>query len=270
MRKLFHGWNPDRKEFVHRDKLYRDSFKLATAFPASLSLRPWMPLPVYDQANLGSCVGHGTATVIRYLSLKLGKPDVPPSRLFIYLMARELEGGDWTQDTGCEIRDAMTAVNAFGVPPEPVWDYTDGTIEWPQGSGVQVPKFSIEPPAEVFVAATHDFVVNRYLVDQTEQGIKSCLLEGYPVVFGFQCFQQFESDQIEADGILQMPPAGVTSIGGHCTVVDGWDSNGMWDVRNSYGPDWGQSGYFKMPFDYLLSPDLANDLWTVRGVYTGV
>jgi C1A family cysteine protease len=35
-------------------------------------------------------------------------------------------------------------------------------------------------------------------------------------------------------------------------------------VRNSWGADWGQNGYFSMPYEYLTDPHLASDLWTVR------
>jgi C1A family cysteine protease len=34
--------------------------------------------------------------------------------------------------------------------------------------------------------------------------------------------------------------------------------------RNSWGSGWGMKGYFTMPFDYVLNPDLAEDFWVVR------
>ena len=37
-------------------------------------------------------------------------------------------------------------------------------------------------------------------------------------------------------------------------------------VRNSWGPGWGAKGYFYMPYEYLLSPSLASDFWTIRSV----
>jgi len=37
-------------------------------------------------------------------------------------------------------------------------------------------------------------------------------------------------------------------------------------VRNSWGPRWGQRGYFTLPFKYLLEPGLSDDFWTVRMV----
>jgi C1A family cysteine protease len=37
-------------------------------------------------------------------------------------------------------------------------------------------------------------------------------------------------------------------------------------VRNSWGPAWGQKGYFAMPYSYLTDHRLASDLWTIRSV----
>lgn len=36
--------------------------------------------------------------------------------------------------------------------------------------------------------------------------------------------------------------------GGHAVLIVGWTSDGCWIVKNSWGPSWGESGYFKIKF----------------------
>ena len=36
-------------------------------------------------------------------------------------------------------------------------------------------------------------------------------------------------------------------------------------VRNSWGSGWGLAGYFKMPYEYITSPN-CSDFWTIRSV----
>lgn len=252
MRKLVHGWKKDKPDPRDRKMLLQRS----PTYPLAVDLRALMP-PVYDQGQIGSCTANAIAAAIQYEMKKNNQPSFMPSRLYIYYNERNLEGspGD---DSGAEIRDGFTVINAQGVAPEPDWPYDES-------------KFAIEPPASVYVAATHAFVTGYYRVDQAENSIKLALAAGMPVVFGFNCYDAFESDEVEKSGVLELPAASESPVGGHAVLCVGYTSDGYWIVRNSWGTGWGLqgSGYFKMAKAYMLDPDLASDFWVAAVTYTG-
>jgi C1A family cysteine protease len=98
--------------------------------------------------------------------------------------------------------------------------------------------------------------------------MKGCLAEGYPFVMGFAVYTAFESTQVAQTGVLNLPDFGTEDLqGGHAVLVVGYDDNSnRFRVRNSWGPSWGQHGYFTMPYEYLLDEGLSRDFWTVRAV----
>ena len=62
-----------------------------------------------------------------------------------------------------------------------------------------------------------------------------------------------------------MPQPGEKVVGGHAVVGVGYDdSQQRFIVRNSWGPKWGMSGYFTIPYEYLGDRNLSDDFWTVR------
>jgi C1A family cysteine protease len=62
-----------------------------------------------------------------------------------------------------------------------------------------------------------------------------------------------------------MPQPGERAVGGHAVVAIGYhDADQRLIVRNSWGADWGQKGYFTMPYDYAANRNLADDFWTIR------
>ncbi len=64
-----------------------------------------------------------------------------------------------------------------------------------------------------------------------------------------------------------MPARGEKTLGGHAVLVVGYhERSSRFVARNSWGRRWGATGYFTLPWDYLLHPDLAWDFWTVRRV----
>jgi len=62
-----------------------------------------------------------------------------------------------------------------------------------------------------------------------------------------------------------MPEPGEKVLGGHAVALVGFDDkNKEFIVRNSWGSNWGDRGYFYMPYDYVLSQELSSDFWTIK------
>jgi C1A family cysteine protease len=97
--------------------------------------------------------------------------------------------------------------------------------------------------------------------------LKSCLAEGYPFLFGFTVYEGFESDAVEASGVVSMPEPSEAALGGHAVSAVGYDdASQRFLVRNSWSANWGMQGYFTIPYAYLAEPNLAADFWTIRVV----
>jgi C1A family cysteine protease len=61
-----------------------------------------------------------------------------------------------------------------------------------------------------------------------------------------------------------MPGLHEAVLGGHAVLCVGYDdATQRFIVRNSWGSNWGQAGYFTIPYAYLLNENLADDFWTI-------
>jgi len=245
----WYGWRPDKPD--HRD------FKLKAglaSLPLSVDLREGFP-PCYDQSNLGSCTANAIAGVLEYDQKKQGALEtVTPSRLFIYYNERAMEG-TVDVDGGAEIRDGVKSINDLGAPPEPEWPY-------------RVNRYSAKPDPEIYASAMKHKAVSYHRVDNTNPyELKACLAAGFPIVFGFMVYESFESEGMAKSGILFMPQTTEKPVGGHAVVLSGYDEERKkFLVRNSWGIDWGQGGYFWMPYEYLTTTDLADDFWQITQI----
>jgi C1A family cysteine protease len=247
MNKHQFGWIPDLPD--HRDHMFSAVYRAIPKLPASVDLRATCS-PVEDQKALGSCTANALVGALEFLERKDGVPFTDLSRLFVYYNERVIEH-TVSSDSGAMLRDGIKTLTKQGVCSEKKWPYV-------------LTKFKNKPTKACYAEArTH--LITSYQRIQTLVDMCSCLAAGYPFVFGFTVYASFESSQVDKTGVVPMPATGEAVLGGHAVVAVGYnDSDQRLLARNSWGPSWGQKGYFTIPYNYLTSPQLAGDMWTIR------
>jgi len=240
-----YDWQPDLPD--HRDHVFMAP--RATKLPRAVDLSPRCS-PVEDQGDLGSCTANALAGALEFLENLDGISFTDISRLFLYYGERRLEH-TVKQDAGAQIRDGVKWLQKFGVCSEDIWPY-------------DIAKFAKTPPSRAFKDALTRRIT-RYQRITSLDALRACLAAGFPGVFGFTVYDFFESDTMARTGILAMPKPDEKCLGGHAVLAVGYDDDRkLVKVRNSWGSNWGQKGYFWMPYDYIASPKLADDFWTIR------
>jgi hypothetical protein len=231
---------------------YRPSLGLTP--PARVDLRAFVT-PVENQGPLQSCTANAIAGAYEYLIKKHTGAHVDLSRLFIYYNAR-WRNDEQHEDCGSVIQYGMESLQNFGACDEKVWPYkTASVLEKPkQLSYTQAEKFRVLDMQKVEVDLDH---------------WRTCLAEGYPIVFGCALFESFD-DCNKHHGLVPMPdPQDVArgEHGRHAMLCVGYsDVDQVFIVRNSWGADWGERGYCYMPYNYLMSEKLnGGDCWMLRG-----
>jgi C1A family cysteine protease len=244
-----YGWSRDLPDY--RDK-YHVPILTDLLLPPHVDLREHMP-PVYDQGHLGSCTANAIAGAIQYDEIRQKLETETPSRLFIYYNERDIEHSV-PYDSGALIRDGIKSINRVGYCKESMWPY--------------IPEqFTVKPSNDCYKYAKTHKSLEYKRVCQDISHIKSILAQGYPIVFGFTVYSSFETEEVATTGIVPMPSGDDTPVGGHAVLCVGFDDKThMVTVRNSWGKDWGDEGYFYMPYKYITNPNLAADFWTVRKI----
>jgi len=208
---------------------------------------------------LGSCTANALAAAYHFTLHKQNVEDhadfkdFTPSRLFIYYNERYMEGSV-DRDAGAMLRDGIKCMEKLGVCPETTWKYDDKNDFFKQ-----------QPDKKSYELASKCKVKGYAHVAQDLSQMKACINHGYPFVFGFTVLTSF-SKAAEA-GVMVMPQQGDQVRGGHAVTAVGYDdTKEVFIVRNSWGDDWGDKGYFYMPYAYIKEEQLAHDFWAINWV----
>jgi C1A family cysteine protease len=222
--------------------------------PTSIDLRKSGFMPeVLAQGNLGSCTANATSNALEFCLKKEKTYTVfRPSRLYIYYFTRFLED-NVDEDTGCCIKDVMKELYALSCCPETMWPY-------------DITKFTVRPSRVCIKEARKHLDNLQYMaVDQDLYSLRSCLALKFPIVFGVAIYESFQSDISYATGEIPMPNTETEKfLGGHCILMCGYDDlTQRFIFQNSWGTDVGDKGFFTIPYEYILNPNLAYDFWTI-------
>ncbi len=256
-----YGWKPDLPDA--RDHLFSAPAIALAALPPISDLRSQCP-PIYNQGQIGSCTANAIGAAFEFEVKHQGLTDFMPSRLFIYYNERAMEGHT-TTDSGAQIRDGVKSVATLGVCSEDEWPYDDTPATSDGGPFPPGARDGEKPGDACYKDALSNRATSYSRVLQDLTQMRGCLAAGYPFVFGFTVYESFESQEVAKTGVVPMPAPSETVLGGHAVLAVGYDDSAQtFTVRNSWGTDWGQEGYFTMPYAYLTTRGLASDFWTVH------
>jgi C1A family cysteine protease len=257
-----YNWKQDKRD--ERDhKFSKHGMLTASLLPEKIDLREHCP-PIVNQGNVGSCTGNALAGALGLLeilqledgfnreSFEFSANFTPLSRLFIYWNERVIEGVT-DQDAGAQLRDGIKSLFETGCCSESTWPYNEDATFTP-------------PAGACFAEAGLHKIVSYSAIDNANiHELKSCLARGLPFVFGFMVSDSFESEEVAATGIMKMPLPNENFVGGHAVMGVGYDDDKqVFIVRNSWGTEWGDKGYFYMPYAFISDPNLAKDFWVIK------
>jgi C1A family cysteine protease len=163
-----------------------------------------------------------------------------------------LDGSSSKEDTGTYLHTALKSIKQYSLCDENLWKY-------------DISKFSELPPITSFCDT---YFLKNYIYNTVPQDISyitNSISHGHPILIGIYIYTSFESKEVDSTGIIPIPDTKTEILlGGHCLIIVGYDNNSKYfKVQNSWGTNWGASGYCFIPYDYILDSNLTLELFTV-------
>lgn len=220
--------------------------------PNKINLYSLIPLPILNQENLGSCTANVLSNYILFYLKQYKMREYQPSRLYIYYFSRLLEG-TIDEDSGCDIRNVLKSISKYGACDELLYPY-------------DIDKFKEKPSYYCIIDGKKRIKKIRYLsIEQNLRVIKNCLYRGYPIILGVNMYESFESSDTLESGNIKIPDIFIEkNLGFHCILLIGYnDEENIFIFINSWGDSVGYKGLFNIPYEYILSNNLASDFWII-------
>jgi hypothetical protein len=225
--------------------------QVAVTLPAVVDLRAFAG-PIKNQGSEGSCTGHAFSSAMEWIFRRwLHKAPVFSPQFFY---AEELiADGNFPQDDGSDGLTGCKVATSKGCCELSLYPYVAGDI-----------LRSTAPQ----LANAHEYLMGAYHGVPSSKVALSVLGDSvpWPLEIGFTVYKSFESTW-KIPGVMPLPKRGESVLGGHeVTCTGGYDIGTIPTLRpkgcppavliqNSWGADWGLSGFFWMPIQVLDAKD---------------
>lgn len=224
--------------------------------PNLVSIPDALRAAMQNQGNIGDCTCQALRELMTGLALREGRGQVRYSVLAPYYWARVLDGSKPTDDAGSTVSTVMTVALAKGLPHLAAWDDSK--------------PFAMLPDAAAQADARQHVALLTFALPDVAT-IKASIRDGFAVELGFECPKSLFSDETMQSGDVELPDASGFDGEGHAISI--WEADD--DYVTSYGDrgaflcnfHWGTtvglSGYFHLPYGYVISGRAA-DAHTIR------
>ncbi len=215
------------------------------ALPAKVDLRADCS-PVRNQGQFGACTSFATMGLQEYLLKKQGRYTAQAPAFNWYQSRRQTGAKD--RDEGVPTEFAVKMLDSYGSVPESDFPYLASAKQKDETARMG---FLINQPSNALTdKGKKNRIVTGYKSVTKLSGVRKSLSEGIPVVIAMRVFSNMSSTP--DSGLLPMPTTKDTFEGGHAVLAVGYDNEKrVIIIRNSWGSDWADGGYFYMPYEYL-------------------
>ncbi len=198
---------------------------------------------IKNQGPQGACMSFSMVSVFEYF-MKKNRVETPDlSEQFLYYNARKRTGREQFDEGSNSVASIQTLCEE-GICVEDAWPYNTDA-------------YATEPSKEAYKEAQRRRVKRAVMVEKKIEALKSALDDGLPVVFAVDLFPSFVKG---VNGFIAMPTEEeiqqLKDSGenhSHAMVLCGFnDEQQVFKVRNSWGRDFGDSGYCYLSYDYIM------------------
>lgn len=190
--------------------------------------------PIKDQGDCGSCYAFGSyAAMESCIKIKSNKPDlsIDLSEQFMVSCGKEWVSGIFGCD-GAQLDPIFQFIETYGAIPESCFPYTS----WSGSVHPCSSKCSNWEDLQIYIE-------DWGCVSSSQSAIKNALIQYGPLPTKMGVYVNFYDYM---GGIYE--PLG-SFQGYHLVAIVGYNDNpGYWICKNSWGKDWGESGWFRIKY----------------------